>query len=1029
VLKRISALFLLLVIAATSLGQTIPTNLIDGLKWRSIGPARGGRSLAVAGSVQRPKEYYFGATGGGVWKTTDSGQNWTCVSDGYFRTSSVGAVAVAPSNPDIVVVGMGERDIRGDITEGDGVYKTTDGGKTWAHMGLAETRTISRVLIHPTNPDVIYVAALGPVYTHPGVLDSDARGIYKSTDGGKNWSKVLPGLPRAGAVDLVMDPAHPDVLVAATWEAWRSPWALNSGGPGSRIFKTTNGGQSWSDLTRAPGLPAGVIGKIGLSISPVDPNRYWALVEALDGGLFVSDDAGATWKVANDSRNWRQRAWYYTHVYADTKAKDTVYVLNVGVGKSTDAGKTFSGMGSPHSDHHDLWIAPDNPQRMAISQDGGAAISDDGGRNWTELTYPTAQIYHVTTDNAFPYRVLGAQQDNSTIRIASRTQGRGIGATDWTDTAGGESGYVTPKPNNPDIVYGGNYGGELSMFNHRTNESRSVNPWPDNPMGHAAVDLAHRFQWTYPIVFSPHNPEQLYTCSQYVLMTTNGGQSWKRISPDLTRNDPATLQSSGGPITKDNTSVEYYGTVFAFAESPKKAGLLWAGSDDGLVHVSQDGGRTWSNVTPRGMPKWGLISSVEPSIHDAGTCYIAVDNHENNDYQPYAYMTTDFGKSWKKVVTGLPTDAPVRVVREDRKAQGLLYCGTENGAFASFSNGETWQPLQSNLPVTPVHDLAWKDDDLVAATHGRAFWILDDLTPLQAIRRMVSRSRPGETLSLTAPTVFPPKDAYRVRWGSSPRGEGANPLSGVILSYYLPKDANEVKAEFIGLDGKVFQTVTTLPKTAGFQRTSAFLQYPSYKSVQGMIMWAAFPRPLIAPPGTYRVRVSIDGQVTESSFRWLKDPRVSATDKDLVEQFRFMREIGAKVDEANNAVLQIRQLRSGLDKAGTALAGKPEAATLTPKIDAVRARLTKIEEAIYQTQNRSGQDPLNYPIRLNNRIAALMGVVGSGEFRPTDQSYEVFRVLSKLLADELGKLRQITDQDLAALNLELRRAGIEPVGA
>ena len=1019
--KRLLILLFLFVSVCAG-AQPVDPQLFGGMRWRSIGPYRGGRSIAVAGSVQRPKEYYFGATGGGVWKTTDSGENWLPVADGQLRTSSVGAVAIAPSNPDVVVVGMGERDIRGNITEGDGVYKTADGGKTWTHLGLAETRTVSRIVIHPTNPDVIYVAALGPVYTHPGVPDSDARGVYKTTDGGRTWDKVLPGAPRSGAVDIVMDATNPDVLIAATWEAWRSPWTLNSGGPNSKILKSTDAGRTWRDLTRQPGLPTGAIGKVGLSISPVDPKRYWAIVEAHDGGLFLSDDAGESWKLVNENRNFRQRAWYYTHVYADPKAKDTVYVLNVGASRSTDGGKNFSGLNTPHSDHHDLWIAPDNPQRMAVAEDGGAAVSVDGGRQWTDQDYPTGQIYHVSTDNDFPYRVLGAQQDNSTIRILSRTQGGGITAEDWTSTAGGESGYVAAKPNNPDIVFGGSYGGDLSMMNHRTREFRAVDPWPDNPMGHAAADLEHRFQWTYPIVFSPHNPDKLYTCSQYVLMTTNGGQTWKRISPDLTRNDPATLGTSGGPITKDNTSVEYYGTVFAFAESPKKAGVLWAGSDDGLVHVSQDAGRTWTNVTPRQMPKWGLVSSVEPSSHDAAVCTIAVDNHENNDYRPYAFRTTDYGRTWTAVVSGLGPDAPVRVVREDRKEAGLLYAGTETGAYVSFNAGARWQPLQLNLPATPVHDLAWKDDDLVAATHGRGFWILDDLSPLQFLRALVVRSNLSTgNMSVASPLLFKPRDAYRVRWGGSTPGNGANPPSGVLFNYYLPADANDVKFEIRDGEGKVVQSMPA-PKTKGFQRASAFLQYPSYKQVPNMIMWAAFPRPILAPPGTYTVTMLVDGAKHDQKFRWLKDPRSSSSDKDLVEQFRFLQRIASRVDEANGAVLRIRTLRTGIENALKDLDAKPNPA-LRERVVKFQSDLTAVEESVYQTKNRSGQDPLNYPIRLNNKIAALMGTVGTGDFRPTDQSHQVFDLLSKLLANELSKLNTLTGKELASLNQALRAAG------
>ncbi len=1017
-LKRL--LLLLIAVGSLASAQTVDPDLYAGMKWRQIGPFRGGRSLAVAGSVQRPKEFYFGATGGGVWKTENSGISWRPVSDGFFTTATVGALAIAPSNPDIVLAGTGERDIRGNISHGDGVYRSDDGGKTWRNIGLGETQTISRIVIHPTNPDVIYVAALGHIYgRHP------ARGVYKTSDGGKTWSKVLAGTDRAGAVDLDMDPTNPEVLIASIWEAWRTPYTMNSGGPASGMFKTNDGGKLWTDVSRKPGLPTGLLGKIGLSISPVDPKRYWAIVEAADGGIFRSDDAGATWTKTNEDRNWRQRAWYYTHIYADTKAKDTVYVLNVGFGKSTDGGKTFAGVSVPHSDNHDLWIAPDDPNRIINANDGGGNVSLDGGKTWTDQTYPTAQFYHVSTDNSFPYRILGAQQDNSTVRILSRTQGGGIAATDWTSTAGGESGYVAAKPNDPDVVFGGSYGGDLSMLNHRTGEFRSVDPWPNNPMGHGVEDSEYRFQWTYPIVFSPHDPNMLYTCSQFVLRTTNNGQTWKKISPDLTRNDKSTMGSSGGPITKDNTSVEYYGTVFTLAESPRRRGVIWAGSDDGLIHVTQNGGTSWENVTPPDMPKWGLVSMIEASPFDPGTAYATVDNHENDDYAPYGFVTTDFGKSWRKIVSGIPATTFLRVIREDRKQRGLLFAGTETGAYVSFNAGANWQPLQMNLPVSPIHDLAWKDDDLIAATHGRSFWVLDDLTPLQQLAKSGSKEV----------RFFEPKDAYRIRWGGggfSRRGGpsvavGENPLSGVVLSYYLPQDAKEVIFEFKDAQGSVLQTTTVAPKTKGFQRSAAFLQYPSYKTFPGMIVWSGFPSPITAPPGEYTVTLSVDGVQKTTKFKWMRDPRGSSSDADLVEQFKFAQKIAARLTQANEAVSRIRTLRTNLDKALEEAKKKGELGPLAGQSDAFKLGITRVEEAIYQTKNKSGQDPLNYPIRLNDKLAGVFSNVTSGNFRPTDQSYVVFDLLSGQLELQLKDLTRLESVELKAINEALQKLGIKPV--
>ncbi len=990
----------LVALSASARAQTVSPDAFGGLKWREIGPFRGGRSLAVAGSTQRPDEYFFGATGGGVWKTTDAGKSWKPVSDGFFKTASVGALAVAPSNPDIIVAGTGERDIRGNISHGDGVYKSTDAGKTWQKIGLEAAQSIARVVIHPTNPDVIYVAALGHIYAHPKVKPSYDRGVYKSIDGGKSWAHILPGDARTGSVNIVLDPKNPETILAAMWEAWRSPYTMNSGGPGSKLMKSTDGGKSWTDLSRKKGMPEGVHGKIGMAISPVDPKRYYAIIEALEGGILKSDDAGETWEKVNDDRNWRQRAWYYTHVYADPKEKEGLYVLNVGAGKSTDGGKKFSGLRTPHSDNHDLWIAPDNPLRMINANDGGANVSTDGGKTWTEQTFPTAQFYHVSTDNAFPYRILGAQQDNSTIRIPSRTQGNGIGLTDWTSTAGGESGYVAAKPNDPDLVFGGSYGGDLSWINHRTDQSGSVDPWPDNPMGHGAIDLVQRFQWTYPIVFSPHDPNLLYTCSQFVLKTTNNGQSWTKISPDLTRNDPSTMGPSGGPITKDNTSVEYYGTVFTVAESPKKRGTIWAGSDDGLVHITQDGGKSWTKITPKGVPDWALISMVDPSPHKAGTAYLAVDNHENDDLRPYAFRTDDFGKTWTSITNGLPNNAFLRVIREDRKRPGLLYAGTEIGIYVSFDNGSNWQSLALNMPVVPVHDLAWKDDDLIAATHGRSFWVLDDLSPLQQL---------APSQKLDKPILFAPRDSYAVRWGgrgNAAAGAGANPPSGVIVSYYLPKKADKITIEFSGPDGKVFQTAAGASGEPGFQRTTAFLQESSWKSVPGMILWGAFPSSLIMPPGKYMVHLTVDGVKQSAKFNWKHDPRIPATEKDLQEKHVLLKQIAKRTDDANNAVLEIRRVRDAFAAKKTEASAKG----LTPivkEIDDLSGMLTRIEEAIYQTKNRSGQDPLNYPIRLNNRIGALMNVVQSGAGRPTAQSREVYKMLDDLLDTQLRNLSKV----------------------
>ncbi len=1011
-MRRATLVLLTALITCFSPAQQVDSKMVAGMSWRLIGPFRGGRSLACTGVAGNANTFYAGECGGGLWKTEDAGTTWKCVTDGFLGSSSVGAVAVSASQPNVVYLGTGEKDIRGDISEGDGVYKSLDGGKTWACVGLRDTRTVSRIVIDPQNPDIVWVAALGHIYGK-----NTERGVFKTTDGGKTWRKVLYESDRAGAVDLAIDPKDPRTLYAATWEAWRTAYHLNSGGPGSKVWKSTDGGSTWNDISRSPGLPKGVIGKIGLSVSPVDPQRVYALVEADDGGLFRSDDAGHTWNLVNDDREYRQRAWYFSRVVADTQDKDAVYVLNLSVSRSKNAGKSFSALGSRHGDEHDLWIDPTDSKRMVNSDDGGVTVSVDGGRSWSEEDLPTAQFYHVATDSAYPYHILGAQQDSSTVRILSRGGPRGIGPTDWTATAGGESGFVVAKPNDPDVVYGGSYGGEIGMMNHRTSEYRSIDPWPDNPMGHAAIDLKDRFQWTFPIMVSRHDPNVLYTCSQHVHKSTDGGESWVEVSPDLTRNDPSTLQSSGGPITQDNTSVEYYGTVFTLAESPKKKGVLWAGSDDGLVHVTVDGGGHWQDVTPRLMPHWGLCSMIDASPHAEGRAFLAVDNHENDDYAPYAYRTDDFGKTWKPIVTGLPINTFVRVVREDPVRPNLLYCGTETGVFFSVDGGDHWQTLQLNLPLCPVHDLTIKDDDLIAATHGRSFWALDDLASL---RQMPEAPKNG-------PVLFRPKNAFRSgrtfgfgrRATSTQDGEyGENPPTGIIVDVYFPKSVEKSTVKVLDHDGTVVGTAEGLPGSAGFHRTTVGgLRYPGYRGFPGMILWAGRSGSLPAPCGDYTVQLTVDGQTLTQPVHIGLDPNSSSTEQATQEQFALAKRIAARITEANDAVVVARDVVKEVD---AAVKEKPE---LGADAEKVRVAFRAVEEAIYQTKIKAGEDPLNFPIRLNDKLAGVLGSTLSGDFRPTKQCYAVFDELSRELQPHLDALRSALSHELAAFNAKLKAAG------
>src|SRR5215212_7838294 len=799
--------------AGASPPPAAPRKPFGPLAYRQIGPFRGGRVAAVAGVSSQPFVYYFGATGGGVWKTSDGGVTWEPLGDQTFKTGSVGAIGVSESDPNVVYVGMGEETLRGNVSHGDGMYKSTDAGKTWKKLpGLDDARHISRIRVHPRNPDLVYVAAIGHAFG-----PNEQRGVFRSKDGGKSWEKVLYKGPKAGAIELVFDPTNASILYAALWEIVRKPWTFESGGPTSGLFKSTDGGDSWTDITRNAGLPRGTVGKVGVAVSPANSERVWAIVEAEDGGVFRSDNGGTTWTKVNEERRLRQRAWYYTRIYADPKNADTVYVLNTGFYRSNDGGRTYTGIGVPHGDNHDLWIAPDDPNRMIESNDGGANVSYNSGRSWTEQDQPTAQFYRVTLDNDFPYNVYGAQQDNSTVRIASRTTAGGIGTSDWYDVGGGESGWVAPSPKDSNIVFAGSYGGLTTRYDKRTGQLRDINPYPNNPMGSGADVLKYRFQWNFPLLFSPHDANKLYTAANVLFMSTDEGSSWQIISPDLTRNDKSKQGASGGPITKDNTSVEYYATIFTVMESPVQAGTIWTGSDDGLVQITRDGGKNWSNVTPPAsmMPEWIQINSIDASPHDPGTAYVAATMYKWDDNKPYLYRTTDYGKTWKKITNGIPDTTFTRVIREDPNKRGLLYAGTETGMYVSFDNGDHWQSLQLNLPIVPITDLAIqkREKELVVATQGRAFWILDDLPVLHQMMDAGGFSAAGET------RLYQPKESYRMPGGGFPLGPtatlGRNPANGVVVYYSLKaKPAADVDLEFLNSAGKSIRKFTARVKAA-----------------------------------------------------------------------------------------------------------------------------------------------------------------------------------------------------------------------
>jgi len=984
----------------------------SALEYRLVGPFRGGRSAAVTGVPNQPNLYYFGATGGGIWKTTNGGREWENISDGYFG-GSIGSIAVSKSDPNVMYVGGGEKTVRGNVSSGYGIWKSEDAGKTWTASGLKNSRHVPRIAIHPTDHNIVYAGVMGNIYK-----PTQERGVYKSTDGGKTWRKTLFSNEHAGVVDLIMDPTNPRILYASTWRVRRTPYSLSSGGEGSALWKSTDSGETWTEISTKKGFPDGILGIIGVTVSPVNNQRVWAMVENKDkGGLYRSEDGGETWSQVNSERKLRQRAWYYTRVYADTEDVDKVYVLNVRYHKSTDGGRTFSTYNAPHGDHHDLWIAPEDPHRMIIGDDGGAQVTYDGGETWsTYHNQPTSQFYRVTTDNAFPYRIYVAQQDNSTIRIPHRTDGYSISEDDWESTAGGESAHIAVDPEDNDIVYGGSYDGYLTRVNHKTGTVRAINVWPDNPMGHGAEGMKYRFQWNFPIIFSKHNPNRLYTFSQHVHVTENEGQSWDIISPDLTRSDPEKLKSSGGPITQDNTSVEYYCTIFAAQESPLKEGLLWVGSDDGLIHVTQDGGKTWDNVTPKGMPEWMMINSIEPSAFDEGTCYVAGTKYKTGDFAPYFYKTTDYGKSWKKITNGINGEHFTRALREDPKRKGLLYAGTETGMYISFNDGNNWKPFQMNLPVVPITDLTIKDNNLIVATQGRSLWMIDDLSVIHQLY----------DADLNKHVLFKPKDTYRMRGGSfkGSKTTGTNHPNGVITYFNLKdlKDDDNVSLTYFDTKGDTIKTFSNRSKKNkltvknGANQFVWNMTYDGAERLKGMILWWASLQGPRAIPGEYKVTLKVNDQEQSQMFKILADPRAESTLADMQKQFDFIESVNKTMDEAHKSIKKIRNINGQLGAFQKQYKDDDNVKELVEKAKELQEQLSNIEKELYQTKNRSGQDPLNFPIRLTNKLGHLNSLVRMGDFAPTDQDVAVKNELTAKIEEQLKAFNTILNDEVKAFN-------------
>ena len=1023
----------------------VANDRLNPLSWRLIGPHRGGRTVAVAGHPSDPMTFFFGACAGGVWKTNDGGTYWRNVSDGYLESAAVGAIAIAQSDPNVLYIGMGEACIREDVYGGNGVYKSTDSGRTWVHLGLEDTRHISRIRIDPHDPNTVYVAALGHAFG-----PNKDRGVFRTTDGGSNWEHFLFRTENAGATDLSLDINNPRTLFAAIYQTQRYPWTLEGGGPESGLYMSTDAGQTWIDITYNPGLPTGPVGRIGVAVSSAQSGRVWAMVEAEEGGVFRSDDNGQTWEHVNDDAALRGRPWYYTHIFADPQDPDTIWVLEGNTHKSTDGGRTFKLVPVPHGDCHDLWIDPAQPQRLIHGNDGGACVSFNGGSSWSTLdNQPTAQFYHITTDNQFPYRVYGSQQDNTSITLPSRSANSSIGMTDWYVIGGGESGYIAVNPINSDIVYAGNHSnGYISRYDHQTGQTRNIMVWPEPIAGWGAKDMKYRFQWTFPIFISPHDPETLYVTGNHVFRSKNEGASWEIISPDLTRNDIAKMEPSGGPISKDVTNAEYYGTIFAFAESPILPGLLWAGSDDGQVHMSEDGGRSWKDRTPKDLPEWALISTIEPSHHDRNTVYLAATRAKSDDRNPYLYRTTDSGKSWKPINRGISNTNFTRVIREDPVRSGLIYSGTDIGVHVSFDHGDHWQPLQANLPVVPVHDLHVKEDDLIVATHGRGFWIMDDISLLRQLPdlgektalhlfkprnpvRIINRGRKesnatGTQFGMSGPLVVAFEN-MRGSHGTATRSyfdSGANPRDGILVRYLLPSgQVGPVTLTFRDRQGEIIRSFTgspedvdAIPVQDGINEFLWDLRYPGPKRLSGDVATEQiFAGSLLGPlvlPGTYEVTLDTGTGFCRQEFEVLPDPRLVTEPRGLEALLTLQLAIRDKLSQTHNGIHQIHHLKKQIEEWIHRARGSSGNLEVGNAGQTIIDKLVNIDAELRQVNLKAQIDRLKYPVKLNGKLAGLTITVASSDHAPTEQMRSVHEHLSHHVDQQLAVLEEMVQQDL-----------------
>ena len=1051
---------------------------LRGLRWRLVGPFRGGRAVAVVGDPVDRNTFYFGSVDGGVWKTINGGTTWRNVTDGVSNIASVGAIAVAASDPNVVYVGGGEADLREDWTYGDGMYRSTDAGRTWTHLGLDDARHIARIVVDPRDPDRVLVAAMG----HASGRNT-TRGVFRSTDGGKSWQRVLYANDSTGAIDVAMDPGNPRIVYAALWHMERTPWGFTAGN--GSLWKSTDGGDTWRDLTANPGIPRNPLGRIGISVSAANPQRIYANIECppedSTGGIFRSENGGASWQRVNGDQKWMVRPWYYNVVTADPADTNTVYAMNLATWKSTDGGRTFARLRIPHGDTHELWVDPHDARRMISGNDGGATISFDGGSTWSSImNQPTAQFYHVVTDDQWPYRIYGAQQDNTTVSIRSRSDNGVITTDDWYPVGGGESGYIAPKPGNPNVVIAGTYTGTMTRYDVRTKQSKDISVWLNNYDGWPALDVPNRFQWTYPIVYSMHDPRVLYTTANRVFKSTNDGDSWQPISPDLTLHDPRTLGPAGGPITYDMTGTEWYATIFAFAESPRSPDVLWTGSDDGLVHVSRDGGKNWANVTPPAVGKFTRVSIIEPSHFEPATAYVAANRYQLDDFKPYLFKTSDYGRTWTSITTGIPDGAYTRSIREDPVRRGLLYAGTETGVYYSPDDGAHWHPLQLNLPRASVRDLAVHGSDLIAATHGRAMWVLDDISPL---RELTEPTRGADV------HLFAPDTAIRFAGGHvATTAAGENPPDGVVVDYWLKTavgESDSLRLEFLDANGRVIRHFSSAPpaasaKSAAFARmaldsagagakspgkqpsdtlankprgsreleddTLAFtpsdsivtrraglnrfvwdLRFPGTRQVKDVVNDEGSTRGPVVAPGRYTVRLIARGQSFTQPFVVRGDPRLETTQADYDAQLALALQVQSKTNELSDAVKHILDIEHALNERASAAKGQSYAKRVSDAVKPLHDKLESVRDSLVEIHSHADEITLHYPIRYYNMLLSLAGIVQSADAAPTEQEGAIYRDVAPKVDAQIERLRAIEGTELVAFNALMRDLNVPAI--